>query len=98
MHVCVGEVGRKRLSVKSMYVHVYARICTYMNVYESMMVSDTENAHFQYLRQSREAVTVRMTSHHDSDGVPLQCSTPLIRVEIQVMYNFYQLRLEPSSG
>jgi hypothetical protein len=38
MHVCVGEVGRKRLSVKSMYVHVYARICTYMNVYESMMV------------------------------------------------------------
>ena len=35
---------------------------------------------------------------HDSDGVPLQCSTPLIRVEIQVMYNFYQLRLEPSSG
>ena len=53
MHVCVGEVGRKRLSVKSMYMHVYARICTYMNVYESMMVSDTENAHFQYLRQSR---------------------------------------------
>jgi hypothetical protein len=44
-----SSVGTKRLSVKSTYVHilyVYASICKYMNVYERMMVYETENAHF----------------------------------------------------